>query len=216
MNLLLPLLVALLTQAPPAPPTAASPQQAAAGIEARYAKGGDFKARFTQESRQASVKDLVLRKKGQVFFKKPGLMRWDYQEPDQVYYISDGAILWNYIPESALVYKMSVQGSRLSYALQFLFGTGRMADEFGLEACPAMEGAACLRLKPRKADHAFKELRLYYDKDFNIGATALVDPEGGESLVRFLEPAFAPLDPAGFRFTPPASARVEDLSGGPK
>jgi outer membrane lipoprotein carrier protein len=222
--LLLLALSAPLGAAPPTPPPApaATPvtaavapaptlEQAAAGIEKRYAEGGDFKARFTQETRQASVKDLVLKKKGQVFFKRPGLMRWDYTEPDQVYYISDGQTLWNYIPESALVYKMPVKGSRLTYALQFLFGTGKMATEFGLGACPPMEGLSCLKLSPKKADHAFKEIRLYHDQAFAIAATALVDPEGGESLLRFVSPTFGPLDGAGFRFTPPADARVEDL-----
>jgi outer membrane lipoprotein-sorting protein len=89
-----------------------------------------------------------------------------------------------------------------------------MATEFGLAACPPLEGNGCLRLSPKKSEHAFRELRLYYDQTFGMVATALVDPEGGESLVRFVSPTFGPLDPAGFRFTPPADARVEDLGGG--
>lgn len=213
-------------QTPPVQPKAAEPEKAPAAaaadpvvmqtalsVERFYAAKGDFQAKFVQETRQASMPDFVMKKSGQVFFKKPGLMRWDYQEPDKLFYISDGEILWNYIPESSLAYRLEIKGSNLAYALQFLRGEGSLAKEFGLAACERFEDLACLKLLPKTGAQEFKELRLYFKPDFEIQTTILVDPLGNESQTRFLSQRYGTLDPAGFRFQPPKGVRIERLGG---
>jgi hypothetical protein len=47
-------------------------------------------------------------------------MRWDYTQPDKVYYVSDGDILWSYeVATDGVVYKMGVRDSELYDSLKF-------------------------------------------------------------------------------------------------
>lgn len=187
--------------------------QASAGIQKYYETRSDFAAEFSQEIARPNLPDHPLKKRGRVFFKKPGLMRWDYLEPDNVFYISDGKILWNYIPESALVYKLVVQDSELFFALRFLFGEGNLAEDFNLEAGEPEAGLSRLILKPRSGEQNFKTVELLFDPvTFEIKHTIVVDPADNRSRITFEKLSYSPLDPAGFNFTPPKGVRVEDLS----
>ena len=185
----------------------------AAGIQGFYKDTGDFAAEFTQEIERPNLPDRPLTKRGRVFFKKPGLMRWDYLEPDKVYYISDGEVLWNFIPESALVYKLLVKDSELFYALRFLYGEGDLAADFHLSAGAPEGGLQRLILKPRKDEQTFKEVHLLADPvTFEIRETIIIDPADNASRIRFNKLSYAPLKTKDFHFKAPKGVRVEDLS----
>jgi len=140
-------------------------------------------------------------------------MRWDYLEPDRVYYISDGEVLWNYIPESALAYKLLVNDSELFYALRFLYGEGDLAADFHISQGEPGEGLARLVLSPRGDEQSFKEVHLLADPGtFEIRETVIIDPADNESRIRFTKLSYAPLETQDFRFAPPKGVRVEDLS----
>lgn len=185
----------------------------AAGIQAFYKEKQDFAAEFTQEIERPNLPGRPLKKRGRVFFKKGGLMRWDYVEPDKVYYISDGEVLWNYIPESALVYKLLVKDSELFYALRFLYGEGDLAEDFHVSVGTQAGGLAMLVLKPRSGEQTFKEVHLLVDPEtFEVKETAVIDPADNESRIRFTKLSYAPLNKKDFHFSPPKGVRVEDLS----
>ncbi|MBM4372356.1 MAG: hypothetical protein FJ098_11920, partial [Deltaproteobacteria bacterium] len=48
----------------------------AEGIQAFYRDRQDFAAEFSQEVARPALPDRPLKKRGRVFFKRPGLMRW--------------------------------------------------------------------------------------------------------------------------------------------
>ncbi len=71
-------------------------------IQEKYEKINDFSSKFTQE---ATVKALnkVQRAQGDVWFKKPGKMRWNYSRPTKDQIVSDGITIWFYNEEEKQV-----------------------------------------------------------------------------------------------------------------
>ncbi len=178
-----------------------------------YKDRSDFSARFTQKVVRAHLPNRPVKKEGKVFFQKPGRMRWDYTKPDAVYYISDGSILWNYVPEAKIAYKMNVKDSDLFFALRFLYGEGDLAKDFLLEDGGSQGPNRVIVLKPRDGQQNFKELKLIVaPADGQITETVLTDPAGNVSHISFLKVSFKPLPLKGFSFQPPDDVQVEDLT----
>jgi outer membrane lipoprotein carrier protein len=207
------LLAAVLLGAPTARATSPGVDEVVAGVEARHAKVTDYKAAFDQVVVRKHL-PRPLKKRGTVFFKKPGMMRWDYTQPDRVYYVSDGEVLWTYQVEDRLVYKVNVKASELYAALKFLFGEGDLRKEFDAALGAPADGLTALVLTPKVPDPNYKKLVLFVDpKTFDIRRTELTDPLDNASTITFESPSFDPLKPEGFQFTPPKGVRVEDLVG---
>ncbi len=207
------LLVALPGRAPAQPAVAAVPsvEQLVDGVQARYEKVTDFKANFRQVVKRKHL-PRPLNKRGMVYFKKPGMMRWDYTQPEKVYYVSDGSILWSYQAEDKLAYKMNVKESELYGSLKFLFGQGNLRGEFNIARGKAEGGTVALELTPKVAQSNYKKLVLLVDpKTFEIRETELVDPLDNVSRVTFENIKYETLDPKGFKFEPPKGVRVQDL-----
>jgi outer membrane lipoprotein carrier protein len=182
------------------------------GVQKRYEEVTDFKARFTQTvTRKHLPRPRV--NKGKVFFKRPGMMRWDYISPEKVYYISDGDILWSYQPEDKLAYRMKVKESGLYQALKFLFGQGDLLKDFNVKAGDRKDGLAQLILHPKIVQSNYKLIRLFVDvKTYDIKTTELVDPLDNVSRVTFGKVSYEELNAKAFSFKPPAGVRVEDLA----
>ena len=81
---------------------------------------------------------------GEVMFKKPGRMRWDYEKPDKSSYITDGGVLWLYEPDDKQAFKQKLESSQLPAALSFLTGKGKLATEFDI----TFAGKTALRRAP--------------------------------------------------------------------
>lgn len=210
------LLVALVLGpgAAPAPPPAVTVDQAVDGVEARYAKVTDFKASFRQTVTRKAL-PRPRKHRGMVYFKKPGMMRWDYTQPEKTYYISDGEVLWSYTPEDRVVYKVPVKDSELYGALKFLFGQGKLRQEFDVTLGAPSGGLVTLDLAPKVKQSNYKRLSLRVDPTtFEIRETELVDPLDNVSRVTFEAPQYEELNAKAFKFTPPAGVRVQDLQAG--
>ena len=63
-----------------------------AKLETRY-NAADFTASFSQESTLKAL-DITDTAAGKVWFKHPGMMRWEYEHPEKYAIISDGKNLW--------------------------------------------------------------------------------------------------------------------------
>ena len=192
-------------------PDAVTLDQAVNGLQAKYETVTDFKATFKQVVKRKHL-PRPLKKQGTVYFKKPGMMRWDYAQPDRVYYVSDGEILWSYQPADKLVHKLRVKDSELYSALGFLFGQGDLRKEFNLALGDAADGLVALTLTPKIKQSNYKILTLRLDPtSWEIRVTELVDPLDNVSTVTFIDPSYDTLKESGFKFTPPKGVQVEDL-----
>jgi outer membrane lipoprotein carrier protein len=193
------------------PPTAA---QVITRLQARYDQVTDLAAGFTQRLTKTGS-GLEITRSGQLFLKKPGLMRFDYLEPDPMFYVSDGETLLQYLPEDKLVYKLGVQGSSLAGPFRFLVGSARIDEELSLQKDGFSDEGERWRLTftPKAASGAFRTLSLLVDKQsLDVRALVIIDPMGNVNRLELEAPSFAPLPPEGFDLSIPEGVRVQDLS----
>src|SRR6188508_1626859 len=133
MTTIAPLLIVMAQAAAPPPPAAPKTDVKAvvAEVQKRYDAAADFRARFTQTLTSPAL-GRKTSSAGEVMFKKPGRMRWDYEKPDKSSYITDGGVLWLYEPEDKQAFKQKLETSQLPAALSFLTGKGKLATEFDI------------------------------------------------------------------------------------
>ena len=112
-----------------------------------------------------------------------------------------------------------MRSSELYHQSRYLFGQGNLTEDFDLslgkdtQAPAADPKTRALVLKPKKASRDFKQLLLVVDATSGeIQRTELTDPYDNVSIVTFKKVEYRTLDEKPFKFTPPASATVRDLS----
>ncbi len=196
-----------------APAGDASLEAAITSVETFYAKIKTFKGDFTQVVKRAHL-PRPLKKSGKVYFKMPGKMRWDYLQPDRVYYVSNGEVLWTYEKATKQALKMRVVDSELYDSLKFLFGKGDLRNSFNIELGKGYDDLTALIMTPKKGQQNYKRLTLFAKANGQIVRTELVDPLDNVSTITFSELTFdAELKDAAFDFKPPKGASVQDLMG---
>ena len=182
-------------------------------VESFYKERPTIRAQFVQKV-QKPGRRRILEKSGNVFFQKPGKMRWEYKSPEQVFYVSDGTVLWSYQVEDKLVTRLDVASSELYHQSRYLFGQGNLVEDFLLsEGAARTDGLFSLVLTPKKNARDFKSLTLMvHGATGEIRQTVLIDPYDNTSTIEFLKVDYQNVDAKVFTFTPPADATVRDLS----
>jgi len=79
------------------------------GIEKRYDEARTLKATFLE--RYSEGKNDVRIESGTVYFSRPGRMRWDYEEPEEKFFLSDGRTVWFYVPADRTVTRAKIKES---------------------------------------------------------------------------------------------------------
>ena len=186
-----------------------------ARVQSRYDQAKDFQARFTQKySRQVVGRETVFA--GQVHFKKPGRMRWDYDKPEARMFLSNGQLLWLYEPEEKQAFKQDLKSSQLPAALAFLMGKGRIADEFEVAWSNDTRFGRTedyrLSLRPKQPQSTYKSIVFVVDAgDFSVRESVLVDQQGNANHFVFSDLKInAKVSDEVFRWSPPAGVRVID------
>src|SRR4029453_15069098 len=82
-----------------ADPTAPELAQA---LQKKYDTVKDFSAEFTHTN-EGGVLGKQITERGGRTIKKPGKMRWQYTAPEEKLFISDGAMMYSYIPQDKQV-----------------------------------------------------------------------------------------------------------------
>ena len=191
-------------------------KELAEGIEKFYAEKPGVQVEFTQVIRKKYQPTALKGKerKGIAFFMKPGFMRWDYQIPEQVFYVSDGVTLWVYEPAENVAYKGRVEGTQLFSAMKFLFGSGKLMEEFHVTLGASEKEGQEVVLKSREGEGAFRSITLLVNPaTFEIQQTTVEDPLGDRSVIRFDSIRYGGIEnPEWFKWTPGKDVRVEELS----
>lgn len=124
--------------------------QVLSGVEARYASSA-FSARFDIEStlKAMQVTDTAA---GRLMVKYPGKMRWEYEQPDPMLFVTDGVTLWMYQPQERQVTvgkADEVLGG--SQGASFLSDVRLLRQEFQIDLDPnGSDTLARLKLTPRE------------------------------------------------------------------
>jgi outer membrane lipoprotein carrier protein len=197
-----------------AAPATTPAEQLAAKVQSFYEKTRDFSADFVQVYLRVAL-SKTSESRGSVKVLKPGMMRWDYVKPEPKHFIADGKQLFVYDPEDQHVsidpaFQLSDQGSSLS----FLWGTGKLADEFTIKlgaagdlAAPA--GTEALVLVPKR-DASYKQLVLMVEPATGkVVESILFETAGNTNRFRFTNvKTNVGLEAANFQFVPPPGAEV--------
>lgn len=192
-------------------------ERVVARVQTRYERVRDFRARFEQSTERVGFPGEIpdaLKAGGEVFFQKPGRMRWDYTRPAKSLVVSNGVGAWVYDPDAAEAQYFELGGEFLSGpALQFLLGEGQLLDAFRVRSsrCEG-EASVVLELLPREPA-SFERLDLVVGAESGtVTETRVVDLLGNRTRLHLIEPRFGDTKPAAFfEFEPPPGTRVLTL-----
>ena len=130
-------------------------------------------------------------------FKKPGMMRWDYDQPNGKVIVSNGKKLLVYEPgdegEKGQVLEQQISSAQLPQALAFLMGTGRLQNDFTFRMLDAKrEGYAAgdvLELKPKRPTPHFVRLLFYVERTPELRGLVrrllIIDSDGNRNRFDF-------------------------------
>ena len=187
-------------------------------VQAFYDKTRAFSADFSQRYTFRATR-RVMRSSGKVSFKKPGMMHWNYTRGTKKMFISDGKTLWIYQPEDNQVMVQPFAHRKLSSSLQFLWGQGRLGQEFHImfikKKSLKRPGHHVLKLIPKKNEGYFKELIFVVDgQTYQVRETFVIDLVGNINHMTFKDiRTGVTLKPSFFKFHIPKGANVIYPSG---
>jgi outer membrane lipoprotein carrier protein len=188
--------------------------QLVGALQAKYARLGSLAADFTQIYNAPG--ERTRRESGRLLLKKPGRMRWDYMSPEEKLYVSDGKVIYEYVPAERLVTRARVKESNdLRAPFMFLLGRGNLRRDFKriefASESPVRAGNRVLRLIPKR-DAGFRELLIEVEpQTLTIARLAFVNPAGARSDFLFSNVREnAPAGDAQFSFRPPAGVEVRE------
>ena len=198
---------------PPAPAGHLDAKAVTAEVQKRYDGAADFRARFTQTLTSAAL-GRKTNSSGEVTFKKPGRMRWDYEKPDKSSYVTDGGVLWLYEPDDKQAFKQDLKSSQLPAALSFLTGKGKLATEFDIAFAGKTGPDYVLSLSPKTPQAQVKTILFTVDpRTFDVRESEITDAQGNVnhmsvSVIR----VNTRVPDSLFHFTPPPGTRVIDTA----
>ncbi|HML95489.1 MAG TPA: outer membrane lipoprotein chaperone LolA [Thermodesulfobacteriota bacterium] len=185
------LAAAFLLSAPQAAPADDGLDSVVDKVQKKYEQISDFHADFSQE---AEVKALnkVQKAEGEVWFKKPGKMRWNYHTPAKDEIVSDGNTLWYYSQEEKQVIESPL--SRVSdteTTSTLLSGLGKIKELFDVSFAQngsAEAGSYLLDLKPKTEEEGYNKVTIAVDKNTMLVNTMyLYDPYGNLTTVNLTD-----------------------------
>jgi outer membrane lipoprotein carrier protein len=218
----IPLLLCLTGLAIPPSAEAQSVDELVHRIQAHLDGVRDFQARFTQRYHRAIIGKVII-ESGVVAIKKPGRMRWDYTEPEEKLFVTDGEKTYFYVPEDKQVIVSRAPGGALSLTpdspLSLLTGRTRLVDAF--EVYPSQSepevGGVVLRLVPRHPQEDFEEIEVESEAGGRVRRVSLEDSQGNRTEFFFDDiKENQNLPDTLFLFTVPAGVDIILASDTPK
>ena len=182
------LIALMLVAAPRAADQSAS--ELAAALQKKIEGIRDFTTDFTHVY-EGGVLRKQITERGKLLVKKPGKMRWDYTNPEQKQFVSDGLKMYSYIPQDKQVIVASVpKEDEASTPTLFLAGKGSLTRDFTaaiVDPPPSMAaGTRALKLVPKARQRDYDWLTLIVDAaTLDIRGLQTTDAQGGKSSFSF-------------------------------
>ena len=192
---------------------AASPDvhSLAQAVDQRYNQMHTLQADFTETYRGPGIDRTEA---GTLWLKRPGKMRWEYREPKEKLFVTDGKDAWFYVPGERQARKTSVKKLEdLRSPLQYLLGHTRLEKEFeGLSFAPDVKpwqpGDVVLRGVPRHMQ-GINEVLLEITPEHQIARITVQDAGGAVTEYEFSHlKEDVQVKDEEFRFTAPPGTEV--------
>ncbi len=187
-------------------------QALAAKVDQHYNQLKSLEANFTESYSGAGMSRI---ESGVLVMKKPGKMRWDYQQPHSKLFVIDGSMAWFYVPGEKQARRTPVkQLDDLRSPLRYLLGKTKLRKELdGLslapDAKPAEPGGVVLRGVPKGMGDRVTETLLEVTPDGLITRIVVEELDGSVTEFRFLQQKENVQVPdRQFQFVPPPGVEV--------
>ncbi len=184
----------------------------AAKVDQRYDRMRTLEARFTETYTGAGMSRT---ESGTLLLKKPGRMRWDYDQPRPKLFLTDGQTAWFYVPGEHQARRTPVkQLDDLRSPLRYLLGKTKLEKELeGLSLAPdqkpGVAGDVVLRGVPKGMQDRVAQTLLEIAPDGLIVRISVEELDGSVTEFRFLQQKEnVEVPDAQFRFVPAPGVEV--------
>jgi len=171
-------------------------------LQQRYDCSRSFQADFDETI--SSPGGMARARKGTVYFRKVGRMRWEFAAPSEGTVVSDGNTVYDYEKDLNQVVELPVNKALKSSATTFLLGLGNIRRDFkvSMPAVTPGDGLIHVILTPKNGGDTM-ELGLD-PKSYDIVKFKLTNQVGGITELKFNDVRTnLALDDSLFRFTIP-------------
>jgi len=152
---------------------------------------------------------------GTLYLKKPGKMRWDYEQPRKKLFLSDGKTAWFYVPGEQQARKAPVSKlDDIRSPLRFLLGKTKLRKEFNEIGIapnirPQNPGDIVLRGSPKGMEDRISLVILEVTPEGRIDRIEIEEVDGAVTDFRFTGTVEnGPVADNLFHFSPPAGVEV--------
>jgi outer membrane lipoprotein carrier protein len=184
------------------------------GLQARYGQMKGLAADFTQIYHDQAGRQL--REQGMLVLKRPGKMRWEYRQPEQKLFLTDGKNVYFYVPAEREVQITPIKESDDPRApFIFLLGRTNLRRDFtsiqiSQSESATIAGNVVLEFVPKRPSNTMK--RLFAEVDpihLQLHRLALINGAGARSdfILTNMRENYQAGDEQ-FIFEPPPGVRV--------
>lgn len=175
-----------------------------------------LQADFTEIYRGAGISRT---ESGTLLLKRPGRMRWEYRQPREKLFLTDGHTAWFYVPGDRQARKTSIKNlDDLRSPLAYLLGKTKLEKEFhGLSLAPDIKplkaGDVVLRGVPRHMNDRISEVVMEIAPDGSFQRLTAQEVDGSTTEFRFeSQHENVPVSDARFRFSPPPGVETVEAA----
>lgn len=186
-------------------------------VDQRYNRMQTLQAQFAETYSGAG---MTRKESGTLELKKPGRMRWDYEQPRPKMFVTDGSVAWFYVPGEKQARRAQVkQIEDLRSPLRYLLGKSKLEKEFvGLaivtDAKPVNTGDIVLRGVPKGMQERISQTLLEISPEGLITRIVVEEMDGSVTEFRFLQQKEnVQIADQRFKFTPPQGVEVVQGTG---
>jgi len=205
------------------PARAQDVHQLARAVDEHYNHLRSLQSDFTEIYRGDGVERL---ESGTLWLKKPRKMRWEYRSPSEKLFISNGQLVWFYLPAERQLRKTTLRKlDDIRSPLAFLLGKTKLENELrglskAVDQSPLQPGDTVLRGVPASVPQSgagqVSEVLLEITPSDQIVRIVLAEADGGITEFRFAGwKENVELTDASFNFTPPAGVETVEGELGP-
>jgi outer membrane lipoprotein carrier protein len=184
----------------------------AAKVDQRYDRMRTLEAQFTETYTGAGMSRT---ESGTLLLKKPGRMRWNYDQPRPKLFVTDGQTAWFYVPGERQARRTPVkQLDDLHSPLRYLLGKTKLEKELeGLSLAGDQKllapGDVVLRGVPKAMRDRVEQTLLEISPDGLIMRIVVDELDGSTTEFRFLQQKEnVQIPDAEFHFVPPPGVEV--------
>lgn len=181
-------------------------------VDQHYDHMRSLEARFTETYTGVGISRT---ESGTLLLKKPGRMRWDYDQPRPKMFLTDGQMAWFYVPGEHQARRTPVkQLDDLRSPLRYLLGKTKLDKELeGLSLAadqkPAFAGDVVLRGIPKGMRERVEQTLLEISPDGLITRIVVEEIDGSTTEFRFLQQQEnVEIPDTQFRFVPPPGVEI--------